>query len=53
LLRNACEDRSGPKIVTKKMAIVKLITILKKTWANPEIKNPKKSHKLRLTRLQT
>jgi hypothetical protein len=56
LLKCAPEIRSSPKVVTGKWLLKnkKLTTRLKnKTWTNPQIKNHKKSHELRLIRTQT
>jgi len=56
LLRYAPENGSSPWVVTGKSLLKnkKLTTWLKnKNWTNPQIKNHKKSHELRLIRPQT
>jgi hypothetical protein len=55
LSRCAPENKSGPRIVTGKMAIEELKNnkTQNNTWTNPQIKDHKKSHELRLTRPQT
>jgi len=55
-LLHATDSRATPKAVTGKWLLknYKLITRLKnKTWTNPQIKNNKKSHELRLIRPDT
>jgi hypothetical protein len=56
LLQYATENRATPRAVTGKWLPknYKLTTRLKnKTWTNPQIKNNKMSHKLRLIRPDT
>jgi len=56
LLRYATEKRATPRAVTGKWLLknYKLTTRLKnKTWTNPQIKNNKKSHELRLIKPDT
>jgi hypothetical protein len=54
-LRYATEDRSSPRVVTRKWLLKneKLTRFKNKTWINPKIKNHKESHELRLIRPQT
>jgi len=56
LLKYLPEKKYSPKIVTGNWLLKneKLTKSLKnKTWTNSQIKNPKKSHQLRLMRPQT
>jgi hypothetical protein len=56
VLRFVPESRFSPRVVTEKLPLKnsKLTTRLKnKTWTNPQIKNHRKSHELRLIRPQS